>query len=87
MIIFESPLSLILSALVCVLHVSGAFVGKLAARIINVVNIIIHIALICVFLYDGVPLDEAVLVFMLSVFVYTLTRFIIYEVRRREDDV
>ena len=79
MILFESTLSLVIIALMLALHILGGFLKGKWQTALNIFNIILHIALVAVLVFDAVPLDEAVLAYMASVLTYTLVRFIIYK--------
>ena len=76
MIIFESPVSLALLCTLILLHVVTAIFNGKISKILRYVNIALHIIMILTLLYDGVPIDEAALLYMISVFVYTLTRLL-----------
>ncbi|MBQ7387417.1 MAG: hypothetical protein IJW03_04535 [Clostridia bacterium] len=87
MILFESAVALALICAMLLLHVIASFLRGAWQTVLNILNILLHIALLPVLLYNAVPLDESVLAYMASVLVYTLVRFISYEVRRGRDDV
>ena len=76
MIIFESPVSLALLCTLILLHVVTAIFNGKISKILGYVNIALHIIMILTLLYDGVPIDEAALLYMISVFVYTLARLL-----------
>lgn len=76
MIIFESPVSLALFCALILLHIVTAIFNGKISKILRYVNIALHIIMILTLLYDGVPIDEAALLYMISVFVYTLTRLL-----------
>ena len=84
MIIFENTWALVFIGIILLLHVLSAFVRGACATVLCIINIALHIALLAILIIGATPLEESVLAYMLSVFVYTLVRFVLYEVRRRE---
>ena len=83
MVIFDFPAIVALVIAIIVLHVVSAVLQGRAAVAVIVLCIALHIVIIPLMLVSSVPLDEVVAVFMTSVFAYTLSRFIAYEIRRR----
>ena len=76
MIIFQSTYALIITVVVISLHIVTAFSKSLPFKILNYVNIGLHIALFLTLILENVPIDEAVMVYMLSVFVYLAARLV-----------
>ena len=76
MIIFQSVYALIVTAVVISLHIVTAFSKPMLAKILNYVNISLHIVLFLTLILENVPIDEAVMVYMFSIFVYLSARFV-----------
>ena len=72
-------MSLSLFLAILALHVSGGFLKGKWQTALNIVNLLLHAVLVLPLIYDGVPLDEAVLAYMASVLTYTSVRFIIHK--------
>ena len=84
MVLFENIGLLIFAAVVINLHIVPRIFRGAVSFILEIVNIGLHIALIVMMLWSGIPFDEATLFVMLSVFVYTLY-YIIFARRRGEE--
>ncbi|MBQ8720397.1 MAG: hypothetical protein IJY65_05130 [Clostridia bacterium] len=70
-------------------HAASAFLDGLPSRITSYVNIALHAVYIPVLLVAGAPIEEGVLLYMISVLSYTLFCFVKHELQRRggkEDD-
>ena len=76
MIIFTSALSLISLGVVCGVHIASRLAPGILSKILDVVNVCLHIALIFVLMIEEIPIEESVLCYMISVFVYTLCSFL-----------
>ena len=76
MILLESTASIIILGVALLLHIGTQFACGIIEKTLAFVNIALHIALIGALLYDGVPIDEAVLAYTASVFVYTLLSYV-----------
>ncbi len=64
---------------VCVLlHILCAILPDTAARILNYVNIGVHAASVVAFAFFGLKIEEAVLLYLISIFVYSLSQYIRY---------
>ena len=72
MVLFQSIASLILLGTVVLIHIATQLVDGILAKILTFVNIALHIAIIIPLLLDSVPIEEALLVYMISLFSYTL---------------
>ena len=84
--LFSTPVVLLFLALLILLHfVSLVARGKMA-KILNFVNIFLHIALFIPLLDNKFSIEEAVLVYMISLFAYTLFAVLLYRraVKRSE---
>lgn len=79
----------VLFGTILLIHVLSGLLNERIERVLTCVNITLHIPLLCLLLLRGVGVDLAVLLFMISVFAYTLVRFIKYEIeiRRGRDDL
>lgn len=73
-------------AVSCGLHLISFFLDNKIGKIVNFVNIALHIAYIPVMLFAKFKIDLAVLVYMISVFVYTLPRFIQQLLKEKRDE-
>lgn len=80
--IFTTPLILISLILLCAINIASVFLKDLAMKICNYVNIALHAGCIFLLMYHEIPIDDAVLYYMISVFVYTLAFFARYEICR-----
>ncbi len=91
MTLFQSPLLLIGACVVMLLHILPRLLHGVASFVAEIVNIILHISLLCAMLLAGIPLDEVVLVLMLSLFIFTLSYLVSEKIARvrggRGDDV
>jgi hypothetical protein len=66
---------------VCILfHILCAILPDTAARILNYVNIGVHAASVVAFAFFGLKIEEAVLLYLISIFVYSLAQYIRYNV-------
>ncbi len=54
---------------------------KILSTVSVCLNIALHLIFIVMLMYKAIPLEEAVLVFMVSVFFYTLASFVAYRIR------
>ena len=93
MLLFHSTASLIILGAAILLHIGTQLIYGIFTKILTFVNIALHIALIIPLLLDGVPIEEAVLAYMISVFTYTLSSFVSHTVsvrragKEQRDDV
>ena len=76
MVLFENTWLLIFAATVISLHIVPRIFHGVLTNILEIVNIGLHIALICAMLWNGIPFEEATLVVMASLLVYTLCYFL-----------
>ena len=79
MILFETPLVLVTLLVLIGLHIGILFMPEVLAKIMTYVNIGLHIAILPLMLMYQYTIEEGVLVYMISVFSYTLASFIKYE--------
>ena len=64
---------------VCVLlHILCAILPDAVARILNYINIGVHAASVVAFAFFGLKIEEAVLLYLISIFVYSLAQYIRY---------
>lgn len=61
---------------ICALHFVSALTNEKIAKISQYVNIFLHIILFCELLLSEMKIEESVLVFMASVFLYVLVSYI-----------
>ena len=89
MVLFENLWLLIFAAVVINLHILPEIFRGAISFALDIINIGLHIALICLMLWQGVPFAEATLVVMLSVFAKTLYYLIFTRHRgeERENDL
>ena len=78
MLLFSTPAVLIPLLVLCALHVAVLFFDRRAARILTFVNIGAHVLLVIPLLFCGFEFSEAVLVYMISLTVYTLSWYAKY---------
>lgn len=72
-------------AVMCVLHLLSALVLKgIVAKILNLVNIVLHIALMVPMMLAGFDISLAVMLYMVSVFCYSLSSYIRYALDERK---
>jgi len=76
--------TVVMLVLMCVLHIltSLVFHGKLS-KILNFVNIGLHILLMIPMMLAGFEIGTAVVLYMVSVFVYSLVSFVSYAIEKR----
>ena len=85
MTILQSPAVCAAFCLLIALHITAAIFNGKVSKIINIVNITLHIALIFPLLICKIPIDEAVLLYMISTLAYTLARYIKSSLEKRGD--
>ena len=83
---------LILLGVTLALHVLVALIPSNAvARVLSYVNILWHVALVVLLSFMGKTIQQAVLVYLISVFAYTLIELVCYRLsakaHRRDSDV
>ena len=66
-----------------VLHVVCVLLPELPAKILGYVNIALHAAGVVAFAFFGLTIEEAVLLYLISVFTYTLAQYVRYTVNAR----
>jgi hypothetical protein len=80
MIIFTTPLLLYALIAMCAIHVITSVVPGIVAKILNYVNLVLHIATLYLLMYTGAKVNEALLLYMISMFIYSLVYFVRYEI-------
>ena len=85
MIIFKTPVILLMLALLIGLHIASLLVSEKLGKILTYVNIGLHILLLPLLLIQKFTIEEGVLTYMISIFAYTLASYIVYKVREGED--
>ena len=85
MIIFKTPVILLMLALLIGLHIASLLVSEKLGKILTYVNIGLHILLLPLLLLQKFTIEEGVLTYMISIFAYTLASYIVYKVREGAD--
>ena len=70
---------------VCALHIGCALVGGTLARLGQYLNIFLHVILFALLMLSGAAIDVALLFFMASVAIYTLTAYAKHEIEKRRE--
>ncbi len=70
-------------AVFMLLHVICVLLPELPAKILGYVNIALHVAGVVAFAFFGLTIEEAVLLYLISVFTYTLAQYVRYTVNAR----
>ena len=83
MVLIENPIMLAALGVLCGAHVASALVKGMAGRLIAYVNVFIHALMVVPLGILNFPIEEAVLFYMISVFIFTLTSTFVYVVRSR----
>ncbi len=83
--LFQTPIVLLFLLLLILLHIVSLVARGKTAKIINFVNIFLHIALFIPMLNNRFEIEEAVLVYMISIFFYTLFAVIGYRRQCRRE--
>lgn len=84
MTLFSSPIVLAALVVILILHVISPLLPHGIARPLAYVNIVLHIALILPLIYFDFDLEEAVLIYMISLFTYTSTGFVCQKISERK---
>ena len=80
MIIFKTPVILLALAVLIGLHIASLLVSEKLGKMLTYVNIGLHILLLPLLLIQKFTIEEGVLVYMISIFAYTLASYIVYKV-------
>ncbi len=72
-------------AVFAVLHVLSIFLDEELAKILSYVNIGLHICAIFLFMWLNMSIFQTVLVYMMSIFVYTQINFVLYLISKRRE--
>ena len=75
MIFLQSVLTLIIVFAIISIHIATLFLKEKTAKICTYVNIGLHILLFPILLIENIPIDEAVMLYMISIFAYLFPRF------------
>ena len=81
--LFSTPAVLLLLLLAIGLHAASVFTGGKTSHIIGYVNIALHLVLFVPMLSAKFHIEEAVLVYLISFFAYTLISVIRYRADER----
>ena len=76
MMLFSNPLILLGLLVVILLHIPCSILPSKIGKILNIVNICLHIALIALMICTSIPFDECVLSLMLSALCYLIIQLI-----------
>ena len=76
MIVFSSHLGIAAVALIALLHIFGVILPGIYGKIAKYINICLHIPLGAFLVYLGSPIEEGVLIYMGSLFLYLLLGYI-----------
>lgn len=79
--LWSSPLVFCSLIFLIGMHAAAVFLPEKIGKILQYVNILLHILYLAPLLYAHIPMDEAVLSYMISVFFYT----VFFAVRRKCD--
>lgn len=74
-----SVIAFVMVGAACALHLISRVLTGEASKIIGYVNVFLHILLFGVIVLSEMAIDLAMLLYMVSLFVYTLTCFVKYE--------
>ena len=74
-----NPIVLISLALLIGLHVLSVILHGVPARAVTYTNLALHVALLFVLSYLKLKIEEAVLVYLISVFAYTVAATVAYK--------
>ena len=77
--IFSAPAALAALGVCIILHVAAVCIPERASRILNYVNIGLHVVLVAVLAISGLTIEESVLAYLISLFVYTSASAIRYK--------
>ena len=75
----------ITGGVVSALHIGCALVGGTPARLGQYLNIFLHVILFALRMLSGTKIDVALLFFMASIAIYTLTAYVKYEIEKRRE--
>ncbi len=76
MILLESTASIVILGVAILLHIATQLIDGVPAKILAFVNIALHILLFVPLILDAVPIEEAVLLYAVSVFFYTAASYV-----------
>ena len=85
MIIFKTPVILLALAVLIGLHIASLLVSEKLGKMLTYVNIGLHILLLPLLLIQKFTIEEGVLVYMISIFAYTLASYIVYKKRSSDN--
>ena len=73
-------------ALLIVLHAASLLLPPKAAKLVAYLNIVLHVGMLFVLACSKVKIEEAVLVYLVSVFAYTVMATVLYRVSKRKTE-
>ena len=83
MVLFTTPSILVALILVSGLHIASSFTPGIVSKILNYVNIALHLASLVLLMWQKCEVDETLLFYIISIFVYTVIAFVRYEIGAR----
>ena len=82
MILFTTPCLLWVMIAMCVIHLAVNILPGIVAKILNYLNIGLHLATLVQLMYYRAEVDEALLLYMISMLVYTAVAYVKYYILR-----
>ncbi len=76
MTLLNFPLLLAAAGIIFVLHFAASFTHGILSKCISFANIALHICLFILFLVFNIPIDEVVMIFVVSLFCLVLSAYI-----------
>ncbi len=83
MLLISTPIIMAILALIIAIHILAAVLKETASRILNFVNIFLHIAMVPLLIYYKFTVEESVLLYMISVTVYTFSFVIKFKTEQK----
>ena len=82
MIIFTTPCLLWALIAMCAIHIVTSILPGIVAKILNYANIALHLATLVQLMYFRAEVDEALLLYMISMLAYTAVAYVKYYILR-----
>ena len=82
--LLSSPAVLAVLGICIVLHILSCLLHAKAAKVLSYINILLHTVLVVVSAFSALPIEEAVLVYLISLFAYTVSATAVSSVRARK---
>ncbi len=87
MLLFSIPLVMAVFLVIIALHVLALIFKETPSRILNFVNIFLHILIIPLLIYYNFTFEESVLLYMISITVYTGGAFIKFKREEKKSGI